>query len=213
MKVISQITLASADYWLNGCTGGPGSGKITHCERLAIMDERLVHLNMMLAFLEIATEMGSILIVNCFIMISISTECYKIVGSQDPNIVPAYKALEILIERISAIEKDVSGALIISGYPRNMRDVVEYMARVYPTSTMDIKLQFKKSNFYILSRFNGWMVWFCWIGATVVLNARFNWAPEWGTSISIWLVTKWTTTGRISFQSLNISTSKDIFIL
>lgn len=122
------------------------------------MDERLVHLNMMLAFLEIATEMGSIFIVNCFRMISISTECYKIVGSQDPNIVPAYKALEILIERISAIEKDVSGALIISGYPRNMRDVVEYMARVYPTSTMDIKLQFKKSNFYILSRFNGWMV-------------------------------------------------------
>ena len=153
------------------------------------------------------------LLFNCFIIISISTECYKIVGSQDPNIVPAYKALEILIERISAVEKDVSGALIISGYPRNMRDVVEYMARVYPTLTMDIKMTILNSNVCILSRFNGWTVWFCWIGATVVLNARFNWAPEWGTSISIWPVTKWTTTGRISFQSLNISTSKDIFIL
>lgn len=38
--------------------GGPGSGKITHCDRLAIIDERLFHLNMMLALLEVAAEMG-----------------------------------------------------------------------------------------------------------------------------------------------------------
>lgn len=49
-------------------------------------------------------------------------------GSRDPNIVPAYKALETLIDDMPNI-KGIA-ALIITGYPRNMRDVVEYMARV-----------------------------------------------------------------------------------
>ena len=51
-----------------------------------------------------------------------------IVGSRDPNIVPAYKALEIFIERMSNTKE--IGVMIVTGYPRNMRDVVEYMARV-----------------------------------------------------------------------------------
>nr|CAH0102549.1 unnamed protein product [Daphnia galeata] len=86
--------------------GGPGSGKITHCDRLTRIDDRLFHLNMQATFLEVASE----------------------IGSRDPNIVPAYKALEIFIERMSNTKE--IGVMIVTGYPRNMRDVVEYMARV-----------------------------------------------------------------------------------
>lgn len=49
-------------------------------------------------------------------------------GSRDPNIVPAYKALEILIQLMSGTKN--SSAMIVTGYPRNMRDVVEFLARV-----------------------------------------------------------------------------------
>ena len=38
--------------------GGPGSGKITHCEHLAVIDDRILHLNMQAAFLEIASEIS-----------------------------------------------------------------------------------------------------------------------------------------------------------
>lgn len=43
--------------------------------------------------------------------------------------VPAYKALEIFLGVVSKMA--ITGAFIITGYPRNMRDVVEYMARVF----------------------------------------------------------------------------------
>jgi len=49
-------------------------------------------------------------------------------GSHDPNAVPAYKALDMFLSILS--KSAVTGAFIITGYPRNMRDVVEYMARV-----------------------------------------------------------------------------------
>lgn len=38
--------------------GGPGSGKITHCDHLARNDSRLVHINMQSAFLDVASEIG-----------------------------------------------------------------------------------------------------------------------------------------------------------
>jgi broad-specificity NMP kinase len=40
--------------------GGPGSGKITHCDRLTRIDDRLLHLNMQATFLEVASEIGTI---------------------------------------------------------------------------------------------------------------------------------------------------------
>lgn len=41
--------------------------------------------------------------------------------------------MEVLVSRLS--EQKGAGALIVTGYPRNMRDVVEYLARVgYMTS-------------------------------------------------------------------------------
>jgi broad-specificity NMP kinase len=39
--------------------GGPGSGKITHCDRLTRIDDRLFHLNMQATFLEVASEIGN----------------------------------------------------------------------------------------------------------------------------------------------------------
>lgn len=44
--------------------------------------------------------------------------------------IPAYKALEILIDKMLAVSNPVISCYIITGYPRNMRDVVEYMAKV-----------------------------------------------------------------------------------
>ena len=41
-------------------SGGPGSGKITHCDHLARADNRLIHLNMQTTFLEAANEIGSV---------------------------------------------------------------------------------------------------------------------------------------------------------
>lgn len=38
--------------------GGPGSGKITHCERMTDEIEGLIHLNMQSIFLSIASEIG-----------------------------------------------------------------------------------------------------------------------------------------------------------
>ena len=38
--------------------GGPGSGKITHCDQLARIDERLVHINMQNTLLDVASEIG-----------------------------------------------------------------------------------------------------------------------------------------------------------
>jgi len=50
-------------------------------------------------------------------------------GSRDPNIIPPQKALEVLMILVSDIIPEAS-AIVITGYPRSMRDVVEYMARV-----------------------------------------------------------------------------------
>ena len=44
--------------------------------------------------------------------------------------VPAYKALEIFVDRMIELKQNAD-AFIVTGYPRNMRDVVEYLARVY----------------------------------------------------------------------------------
>jgi hypothetical protein len=52
-----------------------------------------------------------------------------IVGGQDVNIIPPPKALEVFISRISSEIENVD-AVLVTGYPRNMRDVVEYVARV-----------------------------------------------------------------------------------
>ncbi len=45
--------------------------------------------------------------------------------------IPPSKALEVFINRISSEITNVD-AVLVTGYPRNMRDVVEYMARVSP---------------------------------------------------------------------------------
>ncbi|EFX67274.1 hypothetical protein DAPPUDRAFT_261890 [Daphnia pulex] len=50
-------------------------------------------------------------------------------GSQDTDMIPPSKSLEVFISRISS-EIINFDAVLVTGYPRNMRDVVEYMARV-----------------------------------------------------------------------------------
>jgi hypothetical protein len=55
--------------------------------------------------------------------------------------IPPSKALEVFINRISSEIINVD-AVLVTGYPRNMRDVVEYMARVSP----GIKFSKKKKN-------------------------------------------------------------------
>lgn len=54
---------------------------------------------------------------------------FQIKDSQDQNMIPPPKALEVLISRITSEAEDLD-AMLVTGYPRSMRDVVEYMARV-----------------------------------------------------------------------------------
>ena len=49
-------------------------------------------------------------------------------GSKDPNSVPAYKALELTVGQLLQVTK--ANGIVVTGFPRNMRDVVEYMAKV-----------------------------------------------------------------------------------
>ena len=49
-------------------------------------------------------------------------------GNNDPNTVPAYKALKVVMGEMAKVKN--ADVLIVTGYPRNMRDVVEYMALV-----------------------------------------------------------------------------------
>ncbi|XP_032792949.2 uncharacterized protein LOC116929722 isoform X2 [Daphnia magna] len=80
---------------------------LSNLKRLTEISGRLRHVNMLATFLEVAS----------------------VIGSQDSNIIPPSKALEVFINRISS-EKENVDALLVTGYPRSMRDVVEYMTRV-----------------------------------------------------------------------------------
>ncbi|KAK4037166.1 hypothetical protein OUZ56_029208 [Daphnia magna] len=80
---------------------------LSNLKRLTEISGRLRHVNMLATFLEVAS----------------------VIGSQDSNIIPPSKALEVFINRVSS-EKENVDALLVTGYPRSMRDVVEYMTRV-----------------------------------------------------------------------------------
>jgi len=79
-------------------------------------------------FLEVAAEIGKIKKIFKMHNTSPTTDDILNAGSRDPNIVPAYKALEELVNRLSTMKS--TQAFVITGYPRNMRDVVEFLARV-----------------------------------------------------------------------------------
>lgn len=95
--------------------------------------------------------------------------------------VPAYKALEIFLGIVS--KTAVTGAFIVTGYPRNMRDVVEYMARVclllyftivYLIIISSYTFTYSFDIFSIKIRYNELMESFCWIGVIVVLRDKYN---------------------------------------
>ncbi|KAI9552304.1 hypothetical protein GHT06_022668 [Daphnia sinensis] len=97
---------------------------LSNLKRLTEISGRLHHVDMLATFLEVAS----------------------VIGSQDSNIIPPSKALEVFINRISS-EKENVDALLVTGYPRNMRDVVEYMTRVQRISGVILLLDPKYESY------------------------------------------------------------------
>ncbi|XP_057376558.1 uncharacterized protein LOC130697767 isoform X2 [Daphnia carinata] len=97
---------------------------LSNLKRLTDISGRLHHIDMLATFLEVAS----------------------VIGSQDSNIIPPAKALEVFINRISS-EKENVDALLVTGYPRNMRDVVEYMTRVQRISGVILLLDPKYESY------------------------------------------------------------------
>lgn len=81
--------------------------------------------------------------IDALIMDKVENYWRCVAGSTDPNMVPAYKALEIFVEKMIEL-KDDADAFIVTGYPRNIRDVVEYIARVHSFTVSEIHFRINR---------------------------------------------------------------------
>ncbi|KAG5675852.1 hypothetical protein PVAND_005721 [Polypedilum vanderplanki] len=86
--------------------GGPGSGKVTHCDTLMQEKRGLTHINMMDLLQQYA--MGN--------------------DMQDFSKLPSKTVTEVLMLEMKM--SPAAKAYLISGYPRSMRDVVEYSEKI-----------------------------------------------------------------------------------
>ncbi|XP_070509168.1 adenylate kinase isoenzyme 5 [Chironomus tepperi] len=86
--------------------GGPGSGKVTHCDTLMQEKRGLTHINMMDLLQQYA--MGN--------------------DMQDFSKLPSKTVTEVLMLEMKM--SPAAKAYLISGYPRSMRDVVEYTEKI-----------------------------------------------------------------------------------
>jgi hypothetical protein len=112
--------------------GGPGSGKITHCDRAVQERTGLAHVNMTDLIQQHVVGNGNhyifTLTLNCELI-----ECALAAGLEDFSGLPASNLVEVLqMEMKMAVN---SKGFLVSGYPRSMRDVVEYQNRVGCIST------------------------------------------------------------------------------
>ncbi len=143
----------------------------------------------------------------CFLSI------FSLPGNNNPNKVPAYKALEMTINQLLNVEQ-VNG-IIVTGYPRNMRDVVEYMAKVTWHSFEMIEssyFEWKPTGLALNSiRSNALMASSYSTGATEVCSVRWNLEPRRKKSILKWPVLNWRTTSPTSSRWPISSTSKDTY--
>ncbi|KAK7604835.1 hypothetical protein V9T40_006021 [Parthenolecanium corni] len=102
--------------------GGPGSGKVTHCDNLADEKQGVVHINMSDLLQQYAVGADEI---------------------KDSNQLSSKIVSEVLM-----LEMKMSPAaktFLVSGYPRNMRDVVEYSEKIKTVSGV-LLLSWKKSS-------------------------------------------------------------------
>ncbi|VVC25870.1 Hypothetical protein CINCED_3A019684 [Cinara cedri] len=86
--------------------GGPGSGKVTHCDNLMIEKRGIVHINMtdLLQQYTVGNDM------------------------EDFSKLSSVTVTEVLMLEIKM--SPAAKTFLISGYPRNMRDVVEYTTKI-----------------------------------------------------------------------------------
>lgn len=84
---------------------------------------------MLAPLLEVASIIGIFPSFKIIIKIKTHQRMIFFSGRRDPNIIPPQKALEVLMSLMSDMIPKAS-AILITGYPRSMSDVVEYMARV-----------------------------------------------------------------------------------
>ncbi|KAK9879399.1 hypothetical protein WA026_006466 [Henosepilachna vigintioctopunctata] len=90
--------------------GGPGSGKVTHCDNLMQENKGITHINMtdLLQQYAIGNDM------------------------KDFGVLSSRTVTEVLMLEMKMAPK--AKTYLISGYPRNMRDVVEYSEKIQTTS-------------------------------------------------------------------------------
>lgn len=86
--------------------GGPGSGKITHCEQITREKTSFVHIS----------------------MADIMTTMLKGTDLKDSHVIPTRQMTATLLASIKS--KPKAEGFVISGYPRNMRDTSEYLELV-----------------------------------------------------------------------------------
>ena len=50
------VNVSNGDFFIDRDSGGPGSGKLTHCHHLSQIDQKLVHVNMLTTFLDFVDQ-------------------------------------------------------------------------------------------------------------------------------------------------------------
>jgi Adenylate kinase len=113
--------------------GGPGSGKVTHCDTLMQEKRGVTHINMMDLLQQYAIGNGELLALRSWSRSS-QVESLSVADMQDFSQLSSRTVTEVLM-----LEMKMSPAAktyLVSGYPRSMRDVVEYSEKV--NITLDV---------------------------------------------------------------------------
>ncbi|KAI4484783.1 hypothetical protein M0804_007349 [Polistes exclamans] len=104
-QVFEDADARSTGRW-RGETGGPGSGKVTHCDNLMQERKGITHINMMDLLQQYA--LGN--------------------DMQDFGQLSSKTVSEVLMLEMKMSPE--AKVFLVSGYPRNMRDVVEYAEKI-----------------------------------------------------------------------------------
>lgn len=108
-------------------SGGPGSGKVTHCDNLMQEKQGVVHINMTDLLQQYALGNGKIFRYTKKVLEYLTKLSFPI-DMLDFSLLPSKTVTEVLMLEMKMSPK--AKTFLVSGYPRNMRDVVEYQEKV-----------------------------------------------------------------------------------
>lgn len=112
---------------MHNILGGPGSGKVTHCDTLMQEKRGIAHINMMDLLQQFAIGNGK-RISFYFVKYLYSCYCFQNIEMQDFSQLSSKVVTEVLMLEIKMAP--AAKAYLVSGFPRSMRDVVEYTEKV-----------------------------------------------------------------------------------